>query len=232
MVSDSSQAEELELVYSAGDDVSKRKKKFNFESFIDNNKIPISLALLGLILVGFEAFMFKQGSFGETPEIEVLESASSVKEEEIVVEVAGAVEKPGVYRLENGSRVEDLLITAGGVSAGADRDWMEKMINRAARLKDGQKLYIPDVGEQTDVLSANSNGGEQTISEPWGSGLEDLVNINAATLKELDSLPGIGPVYGQNIIEHRPYSSVEELLSRDVIPKSTYEKIKGKIKVY
>jgi len=208
------------------------KKTFNFEKIIDNNKVPIALALLGLILVGFGAFMFRQGSFGETPKIEVLESVSSVEGEEIVVEVAGAVEKPGVYRLENGSRVEDLLIAAGGVSASADRDWMEKMINRAARLKDGQKLYIPDVDEQTDVLSANSNGGGQTTSRPWGSGLEDLVNINAATLKELDSLPGIGPVYGQNIIEHRPYSSVEELLGRDVIPKSTYEKMKNKVTAY
>jgi competence protein ComEA len=232
MVSNSSPAEELELVDSERNIVGKSNKKFNFESFIDSNKIPISLALLGLILVGFGAFMFRQGSFGETPEIEVLESASSVEREEIVVEVAGAVEKPGVYRLENGSRVEDLLIAAGGVSASADRDWMEKMINRAARLKDGQKLYIPGVDEQTDVLSANSSGGEQTMSGPRGSGLGDLVNINVATLKELDSLPGIGPVYGQNIIEHRPYSSVEELLSRDVIPKSTYEKIKDKIKVY
>ena len=59
-----------------------------------------------------------------------------------------------------------------------------------------------------------------------------MVNINTATLKELDTLPGIGPVYGQNIIEHRPYSTVEELLSKAVLKKNVYEKIKDKVSVY
>jgi competence protein ComEA len=208
-----------------------RKESLGFEKILDKNKIPFALAIIGLILVGFGAFMYRQGSFGKTPEIEVLESAT-INEEEIVVEVAGAVEKPGVYKLHDGSRVEDLLIVAGGVSATANRDWMEKMINRAARLKDGQKLYIPDVDEQTDVLSAKRTGGEQTTSPAWGSGLGDMVNINTATLKELDALPGIGPGYGQNIIEHRPYSNTEELLINDVVPKNTYEKIKDSVTVY
>ncbi|MHA2055880.1 MAG: ComEA family DNA-binding protein [Candidatus Hodarchaeales archaeon] len=56
--------------------------------------------------------------------------------------------------------------------------------------------------------------------------------MNTATLKELDSLPGIGPVYGQSIIEHRPYSTVEELLSKDALKKSTYEKVKDLVTVY
>jgi len=229
MTSGNAREEDLELINGGMNQF--QKKENGFENFVDHNKIPITLAVLGLILVGFGAFLFKQGSFGETTEIEVLES-TSVVEEEVVVEVAGAVEKPGVYRLENGSRVEDLLITAGGISANADRNWMEKMINRAGRLKDGQKLYIPYLDEQTDVLSANSEVGGQTTSEARGSGLEGLVNINTATLKELDTLPGIGPVYGQNIIEHRPYSSTEELLSRDVLKKSTYEKMKDNVTAY
>jgi competence protein ComEA len=206
-------------------------KKFGWEQMIDNNKITITLVFIGLILVGFGAFLFRQGEFGESPEIQVLESTEK-EEELIVVEVAGAVEKPGVYRLRNGSRVEDLLIAADGISASADRDWVEKTINRAAKLKDGQKLYIPDVSEQKNVLSANSNGGGQTASPVQGSGLGDLINVNTATLKELDTLPGIGPVYGQNIIEHRPYSSIEELVERDVLKKSTFEKIREMITAF
>lgn len=207
------------------------RRSWDFEKIIDNNKTSIALVLLGLILVGFGVFLYRQGSFNETPEIEVLESAT-VEEQVVVVEVAGAVEKPGVYRLEDGSRVEDLLIAADGISANADRDWVERTINRAARLKDGQKLYIQSEDEQSSVLSDNSSGGEQITSPSWGSGLSDQVNINTATLKELDTLPGIGPVYGQKIIEHRPYSDIEELRNRDVVPKSTYEKMKDKITIY
>jgi len=205
--------------------------KFDWEKIIDNNKITIALVFTGLILVGFGAFLYKQGEFGGSDEVQVLENTEK-DEELIVVEVAGSVEKPGVYRLENGSRVEDLLIAADGISVNADRDWVEKTINRAAKLKDGQKLYIPDINEQNDVLSANSSGGEQTASQSQGSGLGGLININTATLKELDTLPGIGPVYGQNIIEHRPYSTIEELVERDVLKQSTLEKIREMISVF
>ena len=61
---------------------------------------------------------------------------------------------------------------------------------------------------------------------------DSLININTSDLKSLDSLSGIGPVYAQNIIEHRPYSNTSELVSKGVIPNNTYLKIKDKISVY
>ena len=151
---------------------------------------------------------------------------------EIVVEIAGEVEKPGVYKLPRDSRIEDLLVSAGGVSSSADRQWMEKTLNRAAKLFDGQKIYIPSVGEQSTVGSAKNTSECQTVSSDFSGQQGGLVNINLASLKELDALPGIGPVYGQNIIEHRPYSNVGELLSRAVLKPWVYEKIKDLVTAY
>jgi competence protein ComEA len=212
----------------------KKKKKFNIDEFLNEYKVPIVFGLIGLILVGFGVILFKDTQFLGSDKVEVLESASGVQsdQKDFVVEVAGAVEKPGVYKLDAESRIEDVLVVSGGLSSKADREWVEKYVNRASKLTDGQKLYIPAVGEQSDVLSAKESEGYQSASGARGSGFGNLVNINTATLKELDSLPGIGPVYGQSIIEHRPYSTVEELLSKDALKKSTYEKVKDLVTVY
>jgi len=128
--------------------------------------------------------------------------------------------------------LEALLVSAGGVSSSADRIWMEKTLNRAAKLTDGQKIYIPKAGEQSTVVSAKNTSEYQTVSPDFSGQKEGLVNINTASLKDLDSLPGIGPVYGQNIIEHRPYSNVGELLSKAVLKPSVYEKIKDLVTAY
>jgi competence protein ComEA len=109
---------------------------------------------------------------------------------------------------------------------------VEKSINRAARLSDGQKLYIKSVNEQITSTTANNSGVYQTTSPILGVESKGLVNINTSTFEELDKLPGIGQVYGQKIIEQRPYSEVSDLLSRKVLPKSTFEKIKDLITVY
>jgi competence protein ComEA len=151
---------------------------------------------------------------------------------EITVEIAGEVLSPGVYKLPRESRVDDLLVAAGGFSADADRGWTDKYLNRAAKLTDGQKVYIPPANQQIDESSAKSSGGYKTVSSDFSSDSNNLVNINTASSAELDSLPGIGPVYAQNIIEHRPYSTSEELVSKGAIKQSLYDKIKDKISVY
>lgn len=198
-----------------------------------NQKLLV-LFLVGLILLGFGVLSIKNGGLSKSSSVEVLESTSESDNDatELVVEIAGAVEKPGVYNLPKNSRVEDLLIASGGISADADRIWVEKTINRAAKLVDGQKLYIPKTSSQSEVLSANYQGDIKVGQGISGSRSNQLININMATLKELDTLPGIGPVYGQNIIEHRPYSSVVELSSKSVLKPSTYEKIKDLVTTY
>lgn len=189
--------------------------------------------LIGLVLVGLGVIFFKSGINAPTTKIEVLQGTTLGQESlEITAEIAGEVLRPGVYKLSGNSRVDDLLIVAGGFSAGADREWTDKYLNRAAKLTDGQKVYIPSANQQSDVLGAKSSGGDQTVSSLNQSDSTSLININTASLGKLDTLPGIGQTYGQKIIEHRPYSNTTELVSKGVIGKSLYDKIKDKISIF
>ena len=183
----------------------KKQKKLDLEEFVLKYRYPITVFLLGVFLTGIGMIYVKMGESGRPSNIEVLNEVAEVGDQnsELVVEISGAVEKPGVYKLPGGSRVEDLLISAGGISIDADRDWVERVINRAARLTDGQKIYIPKVGEQTLGESANNGGDIKLYQGVRGSGYENLVNVNISSQKELEELPGIGPVYAQSIIEHR-----------------------------
>jgi len=217
--------------------VEKLKKKYSFLINLlisSSNQRLILFFLLGLVLIGFGIFFYKNGGLSSGDKVEVLNSSTEGGNDslEIVVEIAGAVEKPGVYKLPNDSRIDDLLIISGGVSVNADRIWMEKYINRAAKLIDGQKVFIPDISKQINNESANNNVGIKLDQGTFGSQTSGLININTSTLSELDKLPGIGPVYGQSIIEHRPYSTSEELVSKGAISKSVYEKIKNLISVF
>jgi competence protein ComEA len=197
---------------------------YNFEDFIDHNKVTTTLMLLSVIFLGIGSLFFRNGIFSDET-VEITE-VSDDTEGFVIVEIAGAVEKPGVYKLENGSRIEDLLIASGGISANADRDWVRKIINRSSKVSDGQKIYIKKQDEHSHVLSAKENGVYQTTSSQNNEYFGDLININTASAKELESLWGIGPIYAQTIIEHRPYSNVEELLKNGVIKKNAYERNK------
>ena len=206
---------------------------FNINELIFRYRYPLLILLLGLILTAFGVFFFKSGLLAPSTKIEVLNSTTSGQiNGGLTVEIAGEVLSPGVYKLPQGSRVDDLLIISGGFTADADRSWTEKYLNRAAKLTDGQKVYIPNVGQQSEYPSAKTTGGYQTVSDNFSSDSNALININTASLTQLDSLPGIGQVYGQSIIEHRPYSNVEELLSKGALKSSVYQKVKDLVSVY
>lgn len=207
------------------------KPKFSFEEIIFRFRYPLLFILIGLILLGMGVYWIR-GGYGGGEKVEVLESVTEVQGSEITVEAAGAVQNPGVYKLQSDDRIEDLLISAGGISSDADRNWMEKYLNRAAKLTDGQKVYIPKTGEQSQVLSANNSGGDQSVSSDILLSGESPININTSDQKTLETLSGIGPTYAKKIIEQRPYSTVDELLTKDVIPQKTFEKIKNQITVY
>jgi competence protein ComEA len=192
---------------------------------------PLTVLILGLAALGGGILITQKTSLsGE--EVVILENARENSSGEIVVEISGAVEKPGVYKLTFGSRVEDLLIAAGGVTARVDRTWLEKNLNRAGKLTDGQKIFLPNIGQQSSSSTAKVLGGEVSGSNNINGTLENLININTAGASELDTLDEIGRERAQNIIEGRPYSSVEELVSRKIISLSVFEKIKNKISVY
>jgi competence protein ComEA len=210
------------------------KSSINWEDLLYKFRFQIIIALTGAILIGFGLLVFKNAADVDKSGVEVLETSTGAQDEslEVVVEIAGAVERPGVYKLSNDSRIEDVLIKAGGINADADRNWMERSLNRAAKIVDGQKIYIPRYDEQSTVLSANNSGGYQTGSSNFSGQNSGLINVNTASQKELESLWGIGPVYAQNIIEHRPYSSVEELLEKGIIKTNVYERNKDLLTVY
>ena len=192
----------------------------NFKPLIFRNIIPLALGGLGLLLVIIGLFQVFSNRTTE-PAITLEEADKENNQEEIVVDIGGAVIKPGVYKLSSDSRTVDALAAAGGLSEEADRDWVEKNINLAGKLTDGLKIYIPRAGEQ--ILSGSSVG----ISETGTAG--PVLNINTAGSSDLESLPGVGEVTASKIIEGRPYSSVEDLLEKKVVGQATYEKIKDKI---
>ena len=199
--------------------------KAKIQAWFEQYRLFLIAGLGGLFLL-FGGFSFLSGVF-EQPKVEILESGGNEKvegdESKITVEVWGAVVKPGVYELLASDRVERLLIASGGLSAEADREWVEKYVNRAAKLLDGQKIYIPAEGELSVVGGGSSSAGK-LLGVQTG-----LININSATQSELEKLKGIGPARATAIIENRPYSAPGELLSKKVVPKSVYEQIKDQI---
>lgn len=183
--------------------------------------------LVGMGIVGILILIY--GVYGEVsaekPVVEIVRGeGKSEKGElvEIMVDVAGAVEKPGLYKLTSGSRIGDALVMAGGFSAAADREWVAKSINLAEVLKDGGKVYIPVKQEITPL-------NQKTIKPLESQG---KVNINTASMSELDGLTGIGEARARLIMDNRPYGNIDELVSKAKIPQSVYEAIKDSVSIY
>jgi competence protein ComEA len=161
------------------------------------------------------------------PKMEIIEVGQEEDKAEIWVDVAGAVEKPGVYQLSGGSRQADALTAAGGLGEKADREWVEKNINLAQKLVDGGKIYIPERGEgETESVKVTPSQSKGVTL------LTDKISINTASSAELDTLWGVGPATAEKIIQNRPYSTVEELLTKKVVKSNVYEAIKNQITVY
>lgn len=200
--------------------------------FFNKFKIPVLILLGGVLLISLGILFVKGKDLFSDTKVEILSTQDSGTPKIITVEIAGEVEEAGVYKLTDGSRVEDLLIASGGLTKDADNEWVDKYLNRASKLTDGQKVYIPKAGEQTKDSSAKNNQLDQNTSSAVLGQNTTLVNINTAGSSELDKLSGIGPTYAQKIIEQRPYSTIEELVSKKVISKSLFEKIKDSITIY
>lgn len=155
-------------------------------------------------------------------------SASSA-ELEVVVEVAGAVVEPGLYRLPPGSRVGDALSAAGGFSPRVDAQRAGSILNLAAVLEDGERIVVPSRDDEP-VGSGSSSGASGT----GGSGGSGLIDLNTASQLELESLPGIGPVTAGKIVASRaqsPFGAVDELRERGLVGQATFEGIRDLVTV-
>jgi competence protein ComEA len=126
----------------------------------------------------------------------------------LVVHVVGAVHRPGLYRLPEGSRIDDAIREAGGPRRRAALE----LVNLASPVADGQQIVVPVRGEGAPAVSGAPGG-------PAGPDVGGRVRLNSATLEQLDALPGIGPVTAQKILdyreEHGAFQSVDEL---DAVP--------------
>ncbi|HVF74624.1 MAG TPA: helix-hairpin-helix domain-containing protein [Acidimicrobiales bacterium] len=133
-------------------------------------------------------------------------SSTSVVSAEVVVHVAGAVAKPGLYRVPGGSRVADAVAAAGSATADADLD----RLNLAAPVADGERVYVPRRGEAEPPPPTAAPGAGGRPSVPA------RVNLNTATVEQLEALPGVGPSTARAIVDYRtrhgPFRSVRELL--------------------
>jgi len=196
--------------------------------FAKNNLIILVLGVLGLslLIVGLIQLLGQKPpevNFSAAQDLKTTQSTASTSPK-IAVDIEGAVQKPGVFRLPPDARVQDALIAAGGISAQADRNFIEKSLNLAQKLTDGAKIYIPRQGEVATSTKLTTG-----LSVDTSQSVRGQININSATLVQLDTLPGVGQVIGQKIIDNRPYSDISQLVSKKIVSQKTFDKLKDSI---
>ena len=151
---------------------------------------------------------------------------------QLVVDIAGGVNQPGVYQLDVGAIVEDAIVAAGGLSDLADTGEIARNINRAALITNHSKIYIPLIGDNQIVYV---NPTSYSPANPLTSSPANLVNINTANTNGLDTLPGIGPITAQRIVDYRlqngPFSSIDELKNVPGIGDSKFNSLKDLITI-
>ena len=175
---------------------------------------------------------FYAGIHGQEEVVELDAGTASVQEaqaKEIVVYVAGAVNRPGVVQLAEGARAKDAVDACGGFLPTADTNG----VNLAQKLKDGMQVTVPEkmtAAAQGAATQGVTGGAQAGAAKPLPEG---MVNINTADEKELDKLPGVGPAMAKRIVEYRTengaFQAPEEIKRVKGIGDAKYEKMKDKI---
>ena len=177
----------------------------------------IALSIIAAIVLSLSVLIVLRGNTQITAAPEII--PITIAEPEIFVDVAGAVNNPGVYTLTGSSRVIDAIKAAGDSAPGADLS----TINLARVLNDGEQIYV-------DSTVVNSSG--QRVSKKVPSG---PININRATLRQLDALDGIGPVIAGRIIEYRKkngsFLTIDDLQKVSGIGAAKFAQIKSKVRI-
>lgn len=188
--------------------------------------IGIVIGLIWLNLRPRQPIMQEASSISSSMQDEPISSQQSSKSDKIYVDLKGAVKHPGVYALDQGSRVFDLLEMAGGLT----EDAAERALNQAQLLVDQQTLYVPTMEEweaESQGPQANVVGSQAPLVSSPNSG---KVNVNQADLAQLETLPGIGAKKAQAIIDYRTangsFNSLEDLGKVKGIGPKMLEKLK------
>lgn len=185
-------------------------------------RVPIILGVVSIFFIIVSLTILIKSVQTSTPITFTSDEATvaGVMRGEVVVDVSGGVAKPGVYTLPSGSRVEEAIAAAGGLSGDVDNDRLAKVVNRAARLSDGAKIYIPTMtgwNPASDETSYNIVAGFHPVS------------ANAASQLELETLTGIGPATAKKIISGRPYTDLSELVAKKAMGQALFEKLRSQL---
>ncbi len=182
-------------------------------AWLERYRTPLLSVLAVVAVLGLIFFVIRHREGPPPLELQVGDAPAS--NAEIMVHVTGAVATPGVYALHDGDRVVDAVEAAGGPSPDADL----VTLNLARRVHDEDQVVVPRAGDQPAA-------GQATPA----SASDAPIDINTASAADLDSLPGIGEAYSNRIVDARAagglFQSTEELVTRKLIPRATYEKIK------
>jgi competence protein ComEA len=174
------------------------------ELLADRRRVLIAVCVLLVFLVVGSRALSHSRRASIPPPVHVARPAGVAKPKVVFVDVVGAVRRPGLYRLPEGSRVADAVRRAGGLTRKAQLE----LVNLAALVADGEQVVVPRRGSGAVVAAGGS------AAAPSGP-----VHLNSATLEQLDELPGVGPVTAQKIVdyraEHGAFGSVDEL---DAVP--------------
>lgn len=211
--------------------------------FLNKDKLPYLIIVFLLLIIGYQYYdnhskddakeFLKINTAGiidnkkksldeNTKELEIEKAPE--ESEEIMVHISGAVNSPGILRLDSSKRVVDALDLAGGARDDADLD----RVNLAARLHDEEKIYIPKVGEVQENMTT-------LASSPSSSGTSSKININSADLSELTKIPGVGEKTAQKILDYRAnnsFSSIEDIKNVPGIGDKKFESMKDYISTY
>ena len=201
----------------------------------------IVIVLVVIILSGSGLWMLRHrqpGLFLGTPDFVVDEADVSSEPEptpterkHIVLHVAGAVNTPGVYQLAEGARIADAIRIAGGATENAALH----RLNLAAKLNDGQQVVVPELGEASPMLTEAPSAPTPQANPSKIADSSGLIDINTATSEQLQTLPRIGPVMAERIIEYRQahdrFTSVDELRNVKGVGAKTLEGIRSRVVV-
>ena len=203
----------------------------------------IVIAIAGIVAIGIMYFIYNRNQVKEDINIEneilvnnVITNENNTNDDIVVIHITGSVKNPGIVKLKEGSRIEDSIEAAGWLTENADIT----KVNLAYVVEDGTKIKIPsaseeDIGDE-DIIDSKSGDNiiieENTVSS---NNSTQTININKATEKEFETLPGIGPSLASKIIEYRnqngKFESIEDIKNVNGIGDNKYEKIKDLITV-
>ena len=152
-------------------------------------------------------------------------SSGEQRSRTIKIDIGGAVANPGVYRLEEGARIEDAITAAGGLRGDVNKKILDMSINRAQKIIDGAKIYIPTIEDEQQTSLVKSDTSYNINSVQMGS----TISLNSSSQQDIESLPGVGPATALKIIAGRPYITIDQLTEQKIIGVALFNKIKAQL---